>query len=63
MDLEKDLLTVAEVMELLGVSRPYVYKMIKNGDIIGRKVGRRYLIVRESVENLITGTNTSEDKK
>lgn len=63
MDLEKDVLTVVDVMKLLGVSRPYVYKLIRTGEITGRKVGRRYLILRESVEKLISDTKESAEKK
>jgi len=47
------LLTVREVATLLRVQRPKVYELIKDGAILGFKVGADWRIRRDSVENLI----------
>lgn len=47
------LLTVREVAGLLRVQRPKVYELIKEGAIMGFKVGADWRIRRDSVENLI----------
>jgi len=40
------ILTVADIMEILKISKPVVYKLLKNGDLKNRKIGREYKIVK-----------------
>ncbi len=44
MDIEKRVLTVAEVAKALRICRPLAYKKIREGQIPAIKVGDRYLI-------------------
>ena len=43
------ILTVAHIMELTGLSRGAVYKGAASGEIPCRRVGRRYVFVRDTV--------------
>lgn len=43
-------LTVDEVCATLGVSRPVVYKALKDGALPARRLGKRFLIGKEAVE-------------
>ena len=47
------LLTVKEVSTLLRIHRPKVYDLIKDGTIIGFKVGSDWRVQRESVERMV----------
>lgn len=51
---EKIALSVAEAAELLGVSRPTVYQLIKRDDFPVFKVGTRTLISRTGLEEWVT---------
>lgn len=43
------LYTISEVAIKLGVTRPTVYRMIKNGDLVALRIGRKgFLRVTES---------------
>ena len=44
-----DILTVDEVSELLGVSSKTVYKMLKEGKIEKRQIGRSFTILKSNV--------------
>jgi putative molybdopterin biosynthesis protein len=48
--MEKDLLTVQEVAELLRVRRNTVYEMLKRGDLPSAKVGKQLRVRRSDVE-------------
>jgi len=48
-----DILTVEETSELLGVSSKTVYKLIKQGVILSRPVGRAYKIPKEALLNYL----------
>ncbi|MBD2189211.1 helix-turn-helix domain-containing protein [Pseudanabaena mucicola] len=45
-----DLLSVAQTAEKLGVTRQRVHDLIKNGQIIARKLGRYYYIESSEIE-------------
>ncbi len=47
------LLTVKEVSQILRIHRPKVYDLIREGTIVGFKLGSDWRIKRESVENLV----------
>jgi len=47
------LLTVREVTKLLRIQRPKVYELIKNGTVIGFKIGADWRVRRDSVEKLV----------
>ena len=46
--------TVEEAAELLGLSRSSTYEAVRLGDIPSLRIGRRYLIPKQSVENLLS---------
>ncbi|HAG84517.1 MAG TPA: DNA-binding protein [Cyanobacteria bacterium UBA12227] len=45
-----ELLCVAQAVELLGVTRQRVHDLIKNGQIVARKLGRYYYIEAREIE-------------
>jgi excisionase family DNA binding protein len=42
--------TVAELAELLGISRISVFKRVRQGSIIGQKMGRNFIIFKKDVD-------------
>lgn len=52
---EKEVLTVDEVGQLLGISRQLAYKAVNGGDIPSFRIGKRILISRKALDNLING--------
>lgn len=54
----KETLTVPEVAEMLGVTKPGVYKWLKDGVIPGYKLGSTWFILRDELkEALEAGAN------
>lgn len=53
MDTEKVVLTVDECAAYLRISRPQAYLGVKTGQIPSIKVGRRILVPRQALENLL----------
>jgi excisionase family DNA binding protein len=43
-----------ETAELLGVSRKTIYRMIKRGELKGKKLGRRVVIARKEIDGFFT---------
>jgi excisionase family DNA binding protein len=50
---EKICLNVTEVAEVLGVSRPTVYQLLRRADFPSFKVGNRTLVPKASLENWV----------
>lgn len=48
-----DVLTIVDVMEILQISRPTVYKLIQKKEIASRKIGSQYRIKKTSVEEYL----------
>ena len=59
-----DLLSTTQAADLLKISRVYVFKKIKAGEIKAEKVGRNY-VIRKSVimELLHPSTSLTDEKK
>ncbi|MDD5344860.1 MAG: helix-turn-helix domain-containing protein [Smithella sp.] len=55
-------LTVAELAKILKISRVAVFKKIKNGQIKAKKVGKTYLILRESLKGILYSDMTDKLK-
>jgi putative molybdopterin biosynthesis protein len=53
--MEKDLLTVQEVAELLRVRRNTVYEMLKRGDLPSARVGKQLRVRRSDLEGKLSG--------
>lgn len=51
--LERKIYKVEEVAELLGISRPQAYKAVKDGIIPSLRIGRRLLVPKARVEELL----------
>lgn len=47
-----DLISVTEAAELMGISRVAVFKKIKKGEIEAQKVGRSYVINKNSIGSI-----------
>lgn len=48
--MERKTITVAETADYIGISKEQVYKMIREGEMPGVKVGRRVLIDKHSID-------------
>ena len=48
------LLEIYEVQELLGIGRNKVYSLLQNGEIEAFKIGRKWKVTLEAVEDYIT---------
>lgn len=51
-NVERKFLSVQELAKMLAVSRSFVYSMLVQEKIKGKKMGRRWLIPLEEVERL-----------
>lgn len=61
-DKHKEILSVAEVAELIGISRMHVIRKIKKGEIHATKVGRSYIIKRSDLPGIYRSI-TKKDKR
>jgi len=50
--MEKKFYDAKDVVQITGLSRPYVYMLLKSGVIKSIKLGNRILIPIEQIENL-----------
>lgn len=48
-----EILTVADVMELLYIGRNTVYSLLKSGELTGFQIGRTWKIPRDCLTNYI----------
>jgi excisionase family DNA binding protein len=53
--------TVADAQKILGLSKPTVLRLTYSGQLASAKVGRRRLIVRESLDALADSITAGED--
>lgn len=44
----------AETANMLGVSRPYVYSLLEQGELKSFRLGRRHIVTAESLHALVT---------
>lgn len=49
---EKPFISITEAALYIGVSRPTIYLYLRNGEISAKRMGSKYLIAREDIENL-----------
>jgi excisionase family DNA binding protein len=49
-----DVLSTSEVAELLGIPRSTVHELARRGDLPARRVGRRWLFLRDRVAAAVT---------
>ena len=55
--------SLPEVARILGVSRIYIYKKVKAGEIKAEKIGRNYAVLSETLEFLLGNKLSNKDKK
>lgn len=55
-------LTTSEAAKILGVSRVAVFKKIKKGGLSARKIGRNYVIDKESLSPALKRKVSEKDK-
>ena len=60
--MNKDLLTVEDVCQELGIGKNTAYSLIKGKEIKSAKVGKRHLIHRAELQKYIVSTILSDDK-
>ena len=49
----KELMTIAELAKILGISRIAVYKKVKKGQIKAVKIGKTYAIPAQNIANIL----------
>jgi excisionase family DNA binding protein len=47
--IEKNFYTVSELAEVLGISRISVFKRVRQGSILGQKLGRNFIIFKRDI--------------
>jgi excisionase family DNA binding protein len=56
-------LTIPELAKLLGISRIAVYNRVKKGQIPAKKIGKTYIIMDQTIQNILGKNVTSSEKK
>ena len=56
-DKYKDIMTVADLCEALGIGKNTAYKLLKSGEIKSVRIGRIYKIPKQCVEKYIQLTD------
>lgn len=49
-----DVLSIEDVMDMLHIGKNTVYSLLRNNEIRNLKIGKRYIIPKQSVINFIT---------
>ncbi len=49
-----EILSIEDVMEILHIGKNSVYSLLKNNEIRNIRVGKRYIVPKQSVINFIT---------
>ncbi len=52
-----DVVTVADIMKMLGIGRNIAYGILKSGAIKTVKIGKKYIIPKQSVINFLAAAN------
>ena len=56
-----DIVTVPQVMKMLGIGRNAVYKLLQANEIRHRRIGRRYIIPKQAVIEFINKASDAND--
>lgn len=51
----KQVYSVGEVCEILDLGRPLVYRLLAEGSLPGRKMGRKWVIPKVQIERMLKG--------
>ena len=49
-----DVVTIEDIMKMLHIGRTTVYEMLKNGMIYSVRIGKKYIVPKQSIVNLIS---------
>lgn len=60
---EKLVLTVEEAGELLGVSRPHAYKLVKLGQLPVIRLGRRLVVPKASLSRMLSEVRPKNEEQ
>lgn len=55
--------TIPQLAEMLGISRIAVYKKVKSGQILAKKIGRNYVISDRDITNTLRKAVTAGEKR
>lgn len=58
----KELISVAETAQILGYSRQHILRLIESGEIKAQKIGRSFVVERDSLPEVF-GAISKEEKK
>ncbi|MCP4725481.1 MAG: helix-turn-helix domain-containing protein [bacterium] len=58
-----NLLTTKQVLDILNIDRTTVYRMLKDGRLLGVKIGKQWRFSNESVERLVSGTSSVRESE
>ncbi len=59
MRMERSTMTVEEAAEVLGISRTSAYECVRRGELRAVRLGRRLVVPRLVVEQMLTGERTT----
>ncbi|MBL7131095.1 MAG: helix-turn-helix domain-containing protein [Candidatus Omnitrophica bacterium] len=59
----KDVVTIAQLAKMLGISRIAVYKKVKKGQIKAIKIGKTYAIPTKNIPNILGKVLSQEQKR
>ena len=59
----KEFLTTVELAKILGISRIAVFKKIKKGQIKAIKIGKNFIIPRDSLAEIVGEALSQDDKQ
>ena len=60
--MNKDLLTIEDVCQELGIGKNTAYSLVKDKEIKSAKVGKRHLVHRSELQRYIESTILGDDK-
>ncbi|OIP22386.1 hypothetical protein COX95_01840 [bacterium CG_4_10_14_0_2_um_filter_33_32] len=60
---KSELISTSEAAEILGISRIGVFKRIRSGKIKAKKIGRNYVVDRDSLGGIFKKITPKEEKE
>lgn len=62
-NVSKEFISVAEAAQILGYSRQHVLRLIESGQIKATKVGRNFVVEKNSLPHIFSEEITASEKK
>ena len=57
----RDIITIKDVCEVLGIGRNTAYRLLQDNEISSKRIRRKYIIPRKSLEIYIHNINIKSD--